>query len=54
MVGYAESDAIFAFVVGLSDENDWTRTNAPGECILLRILSWDTPMLTVVKWNHHG
>ena len=48
MVRYAESDAVFAFVVGLSDENDRTKTGAhPGECILLRILSWDTPMSTV-------
>jgi hypothetical protein len=48
MVRYAESDAVFAFVVGLSDENDRTKTGAhTGECILLRILSWDTPMSTV-------
>ncbi|KAL3779946.1 hypothetical protein ACHAW5_009429, partial [Stephanodiscus triporus] len=47
MVRYAESEAVFAFVVGISDENDWTRTSAPDERILLRILSWDTPMSTV-------
>jgi len=44
MVRYAESEAIYTFIVGISDENDWTRAHNPGECILLRVLSWDTPL----------
>ena len=41
MVRYAESNAAFAFVVGLSNENDQTTTGAhPGECILLGLGGW--------------
>ena len=47
MVRYAESEAIYTFIVGVSDENDWTRVHDPGACILLRMLSWDTPMAIV-------
>lgn len=45
MVRYAESEAVYTFIVGISDEMDWTRPlHDPGACILLRMLSWDTPM----------
>ena len=56
MVRYAESDAVFTFVVGLSDESHWTRTNAPSQLIFLRILSWDTLLSTVEGTieNHSG
>eukprot|EP00571_Detonula_confervacea_P005402 CAMPEP_0172316420 /NCGR_PEP_ID=MMETSP1058-20130122/28121_1 /TAXON_ID=83371 /ORGANISM="Detonula confervacea, Strain CCMP 353" /LENGTH=403 /DNA_ID=CAMNT_0013030721 /DNA_START=156 /DNA_END=1367 /DNA_ORIENTATION=- len=47
MVRYAESDAVYTFIVGVSDDNDWTRVHNPGAFILLRMLSWDTPMATV-------
>lgn len=47
MVRYAESEAIYTFIIGISDENDWTRIHNPGACILLRVLSWETPMATV-------
>ncbi len=49
LVRYAESDAIYTFIVAISDVNDWTRMgrNNPGEYILLRTLGWDTPMSTV-------
>jgi hypothetical protein len=41
MVRYAKSDAAFAFVVGLFDENNRTRTGAhPCECILLGLGGW--------------
>ncbi|KAL9189323.1 hypothetical protein ACHAXT_011813 [Thalassiosira profunda] len=44
---YAESEAVYTFIVGVSDENDWTRVHTPGEFILIRMLSWDTPMATL-------
>ncbi|KAL3756080.1 hypothetical protein ACHAWU_009382 [Discostella pseudostelligera] len=49
LVRYAESDAIYTFIVAISDVNDWTRMgrNNPGACILLRTLGWDTPISTV-------
>jgi hypothetical protein len=49
LVRYAESDAVYTFIVGISDVNDWTRMGRsnPGKCILLRTLGWDTPMSTV-------
>ena len=47
MVRYAESEAVFTFIVGISDENDWTRVHSSGACILLRILSWDSLMATM-------
>jgi hypothetical protein len=41
MVRYAKSNATLAFVVGLSDKNNRTRTGAhPGECILLGLGGW--------------
>ena len=49
VVRYAENDAIYTFIVGISDEMDWTRAHNPGPCILIRILSWDTPMAIVDK-----
>jgi len=49
MVRYAENDAIYTFIVGISDEMDWTRAHNPGPCILIRMLSWDTPMAIVNK-----
>jgi len=47
MVRYAESEAIYTFIVGISDEHDWTRLGDSGPIILLRLLSWDTPMAIV-------
>ena len=47
MVRYAENDAIYTFIVGVSDEMDWTRAHNPGPCILIRMLGWDTPMAIV-------
>ena len=49
MVRYAESEAVYTFVVGISDENyNWTGVHNKnphhGACILLRMLGWDTPM----------
>jgi len=44
---YAENDAIYTFIVGISDQNDWTRVHQPGPYILLHMLSWDSPMATV-------
>jgi len=49
MIRYAENDAIYTFIVGISDEMDWTRAHNPGPCILIRMLSWDTPMAVVDK-----
>ena len=49
MIRYAENDAIYTFIVGVSDEMDWTRAHNPGPCILIRMLSWDTPMAIVDK-----
>ena len=43
---YAENDAIYTFIVGISDQNDWTRVHQPGPYILLHMLSWDSPMAT--------
>ena len=41
MVRYTKSDAAFAFVVRLSDENERMSTGAhPGECILLGLGGW--------------
>ena len=41
MVRYAKSNAALAFVVGLSNENNRTRTGAhPGKCILLGLGGW--------------
>jgi len=51
MIRYAENDAIYTFIVGVSDEMDWTRAHNPGPCILIRILSWDTPMAIIDKKN---
>ena len=47
MVRYAENDAIYTFIVGISDIDDWTRVHASGPFILIRMLSWDTPMATI-------
>ena len=47
MIRYAENDAIYTFIVGVSDQYDWTRVHRPGPCILLHLLSWDSPMATV-------
>lgn len=49
LVRYAESDAIYTFIVAISDVNDWTRMGRrnPGACVLLRTLGWDTPMSTM-------
>ncbi|KAL7535267.1 hypothetical protein ACHAXR_006382, partial [Thalassiosira sp. AJA248-18] len=54
MVRYAESEAVYTFIVGISDENDWTRVHNSGEYILLRILSWDTPMAAVGGLSNHS
>jgi hypothetical protein len=60
MVRYAESNAIYTFIVGLSDVYDWTRmgskssSNNSEEYILLRILSWDTPMSTITSSGGGG
>lgn len=42
MVRYADNEAIYTFIVGVSDENDWTRMSRPSECILLHMISWDS------------
>ena len=47
MVRYAESEAIYTFIVGVSDENDWTRLSRPSECLLLHMLSWDSALVGV-------
>ena len=47
MVRYAESEAIYTFIVGVSDENDWTRLSKSSECILLHMLSWDSALVGV-------
>ena len=59
LVRYAESDAIYTFIVAISDVNDWTRMgrNNPGEYIFIRTLGWDTPMSTVTgctRLNDHA
>ena len=51
MVRYAESEAVYTFIAGVSDENDWTRVHSSGEFILLRMLSWDTTMATLSNTN---
>lgn len=47
MVRYADSEAIYTFIVGVSDENDWTRLSKASECILLHMLSWDSALVSV-------
>lgn len=47
MVRYADNEAIYTFIVGVSDENDWTRMGKSSECILLHILSWDSALVGV-------
>jgi len=47
MVRYADSEAIYTFIVGVSDENDWTRLSKASECILLHMLSWDSALVGV-------
>ena len=59
MVRYAESNAIYTFIVGVSDVYDWTRMGISGsssseDYILLRILSWDTPMSTITSSGEEG
>ena len=44
MVRNAETRAVYTFVVGVSDEGDWTRLSGPQTYLLLHILSWDTVM----------
>lgn len=47
MVRYADSEAIYTFIVGVSDENDWTRLSRPSGCLLLHMLSWDSALAGV-------
>eukprot|EP00984_Skeletonema_dohrnii_P016340 scaffold7239_cov123-Skeletonema_dohrnii-CCMP3373.AAC.2 len=47
MVRYADNEAIYTFIVGVSDENDWTRLSKASECILLHMLSWDSALVGV-------
>jgi hypothetical protein len=51
MVRYAENEAIYTFIVGVSDENDWTRLGSSMkkscECVLLHMLSWDSALVGV-------
>ena len=46
MVRNAETRAVYTFVVGVSDESDWTRLSGPQTYLLLHILSWDTVIAT--------
>ena len=48
MVRYAENDAIYTFIVGISDVDDWTRVHTSGPFVLIHMLSWDTPMATII------
>jgi len=47
MVRYADSEAIYTFIVGVSDENDWTRLSKASECVLLHMLGWDSALASV-------
>jgi len=47
MVRYADSEAIYTFIVGVSDENDWTRLSKASECVLLHMLGWDSALGSV-------
>lgn len=51
MVRNAETMAVYTFVVGVSDESDWTRLSGPQTHLLLHILSWDTVM---AAWDGGG
>lgn len=48
MVRYAENDAIYTFIVGISDVDDWTRVHTSVPFVLIHMLSWDTPMATII------
>lgn len=47
MVRYADSEAIYTFIVGVSDENDWTRLSKASEVVLLHMLGWDSALGSV-------
>jgi hypothetical protein len=56
MVRYAESKAIFTFLVG-RETHDTTRNNVGSKCLLLRLLSWETTIAKSpkdsTKWKSH-
>eukprot|EP00980_Cylindrotheca_fusiformis_P030378 scaffold24732_cov162-Cylindrotheca_fusiformis.AAC.3 len=50
MVRYAESKAIFTFIVGVNDVGSSTHASTK-KCLLLRLVSWDTNIATKVLGN---
>ena len=49
MIRYSETEAIYSFIVGISDDSEFTGPDRHGKCILLRMLSWDTQIATLGK-----
>lgn len=53
MVRYAESEAIYTFIVGVSDTPNSTVSHDSGSCFLLKMLSWDT-LMGVTNESNNG